>query len=208
MFIFIKPYKSLFGKLHPFSDPLRRIPRDKIMSKPMSLLELSPIDDDDFVPGLIGKPHSLYTDAFCIPNTPMKPMRHDEQKKGVKTLMDIIKQDATVHNHVRNLVSSATPPFSMNEQPELPIPKLVRQQAIHPPMKGCCDLMSVDKRSENVVKDTVLNREILPGWRISDAMVDGIVMGMVVFPWPLWVAIFMVAGVRVPTIMLASSKID
>lgn len=172
--------------------------------KPLSLLD-SQLNDDEDIPGLVDIPRSISIGQLSLSRT----CATKGKNKGVKTLMDIIKQDPPVPHHLTNLVSSIISSSSTNEN-TFPIPKLVRQQAIHSSIKECAELKmtSPDGIDESMAKNTIVGRKILPGWRIIDAMVDGIVVGMVVFPWPLWAAIFLVVGMRVPMIVKASSKTD
>ena len=157
-------------------------------------------DNEDDLPCLFDMPRSFSLGA--LGNT--TKTTNTTEEGGVKTLLDIIKQDTPPSKHIPKLSLLSTKYQDGIDAPRKL--KLVRQQAIHAP--------AVDFKSDPVeevvdmYENPIVKREILPGWRIVDALTDGIVIGMVVFPWPLWAAIFLVLGMRVPMITRACGKHD
>lgn len=159
-------------------------------------------DKEDGVPGLIDMPRPHSPEAMA--HTTKSMVKEDGDDK-VKTLLDIIKHEAPLPQRIPRL--SLLSPMEGGGDGDVPKKlKLVRQQAInvqHNHLKSRRIEEAVDMYANTFVK-----REILPGWRIVDALVDGIVVGMVVFPWPLWAAVFLVLGMRVPVITRACEKHD
>lgn len=113
------------------------------------------------------------------------------KRTGVKTLLDILHEDGEVPRR-----ASLLPDINTIERTPL-----VRQETISPPIPRDLPIPRfINKKKPYMANNEWLETDIFPGWRVMDLIVDIIVIITVVFPWPWWVGICLVFGMRIPEI--------